>query len=101
MDTGDRCICFISEGYYPDEQGAAFYTTGLAVGLARYFKVKVLCRYPTVTARGSHVLQRVEYKDLGRDCFDKLNSKQLVPYLVNRLTNMGYEVNPAPLESAA
>jgi transposase len=43
----------------------------------------------------------VEYKDLGQDYFDKLNSKRLVPYLVNRLKNMGYEVNLVPLESAA
>jgi transposase len=49
-----------------------------------------------------HVLKdHVEYKDLGRDYFDKLNSKRLVPYLVNRLKNMGYEVNLVPLESAA
>jgi transposase len=43
----------------------------------------------------------VEYKDLGPDYFDKLNSKRLVPYLVKRLKNMGYEVNLIPLESAA
>ena len=49
-----------------------------------------------------HVLRdHVDYKDLGRDYFDKLNSKRLVPYLVNRLKNMGYEVNLTPLESAA
>lgn len=43
----------------------------------------------------------VDYKDLGQDYFDKLNSKRLVPYLVKRLKNMGYEVNIKPLESAA
>ncbi len=43
----------------------------------------------------------VDYKDLGQDYFGKLNSKRLVPYLVNRLKNMGYEVNLVPLESAA
>jgi transposase len=49
-----------------------------------------------------HVLKdHVDYEDLGRDYFDKLNSKRLVPYLVNRLKNMGYEVNLTPLESAA
>lgn len=42
----------------------------------------------------------VDYKDLGHDYFDKLNANRLVPYLVNRLKNMGYEVNLAPLESA-
>ena len=43
----------------------------------------------------------VEYKDLGQDYFDKLNSKRLVPYLVKRLKNLGYEVNLVPLQSAA
>ena len=43
----------------------------------------------------------VEYKDLGQDYFDKLNSKRLVPYLVNRLKNMGYEVSLTPMKVAA
>jgi transposase len=43
----------------------------------------------------------IDYKDLGQDYFDKLNSKRLVPYLVNRLKNLGYQVILAPLESAA
>ena len=53
-----RNIWFISEVYYPDEQGTAFYTTGLAEGLAKNFNVKVLCNYPTVTARGVKVPQK-------------------------------------------
>jgi len=41
-----------------------------------------------------HVLKDlVEYMDLGRDCFDKLNPKRLVPYLVDRLKNIDYELN--------
>jgi len=48
-----------------------------------------------------HVLKNhTEYKDLGRDYFDKLNSRRLVPYLVKRLKNIGYEVNLVPIESA-
>ncbi len=43
----------------------------------------------------------IEYKDLGQDYFDKLNSKRLVPYLVKRLKNIGYDVSLAPLENAA
>jgi transposase len=43
----------------------------------------------------------VAYKDLGQDHFDKLNSKRIVPYLVNRLKKLGYEVNLVPLQSAA
>jgi transposase len=49
-----------------------------------------------------HVLKdKAEYKDLGGDFFDKLNSKRLVPYLVKRLKNLGYEVNLVPCENAA
>jgi glycosyltransferase involved in cell wall biosynthesis len=51
-------IWFISEVYYPDEQGTAFYTTGLAEGLAGKFKVGVLCSCPTVTARGKQVARK-------------------------------------------
>jgi glycosyltransferase involved in cell wall biosynthesis len=51
-------IWFISEVYYPDEQGTAFYTTGLAEGLAGNFKVGVLCSCPTVTARGKRVARK-------------------------------------------
>jgi transposase len=47
------------------------------------------------------IRDHVQYKDLGQDYFDKLNSKRLVPYLVKRLKNMGYGVNLVPLESAA
>ena len=49
-----------------------------------------------------HVLKdRTGYNDLGGDYFDKLNSKRLVPYLVKRLRNIGYEVNLVPIENAA
>ena len=48
-----------------------------------------------------HVLKdNVEYKDLGADFFDKLNSKRLVPYLVKRLKNLGYNVELVPREIA-
>ena len=53
----NKNIWFLSEVYYPDEQGTAFYTTGLAEGLAKQYSVGVLCSYPSVTARGSQVLQ--------------------------------------------
>jgi transposase len=49
-----------------------------------------------------HVLKdRMGYKELGADHFDNINSKRLVPYLVKRLQNIGYEVNLIPLENAA
>jgi glycosyltransferase involved in cell wall biosynthesis len=50
-----KTIWFVSEVYHPDEQGTAFYTTGLAEGLAKDFDVRVLCSFPTVTARGTRV----------------------------------------------
>lgn len=56
--TSGPTIWFISEVYFPDEQGTAFYTTGLAEGLAGNFKVGVLCSCPTVTARGKRVARK-------------------------------------------
>jgi transposase len=41
------------------------------------------------------------YDELGSDFFDRLNSKRLVPYLVKRLGNLGYEVNLVPHENTA
>jgi glycosyltransferase involved in cell wall biosynthesis len=51
----NRKLLIVSEVYFPDEQGTAYYITGLAEGLAEYFRVTVFCGYPTVTARGSQV----------------------------------------------
>jgi len=49
-----------------------------------------------------HVLKtHTAYKDLGENYFDNLNSKRLVPYLVKRLQNIGYEVNLIPCQKAA
>jgi glycosyltransferase involved in cell wall biosynthesis len=56
--AGKKTIWFVSEVYHPDEQGTAFYTTGLAEGLAPEFDVRVLCSFPTVTARGIPVPQK-------------------------------------------
>ncbi len=41
-----------------------------------------------------HVLKNnCDYKELGGDYFDKLNSNRLVPYLVKRLENLGFQVD--------
>lgn len=49
-----------------------------------------------------HVLKdHAGYKELGADHFDKPNSKRLVPYLVKRLENMGYDVKLEPMQKAA
>jgi colanic acid biosynthesis glycosyl transferase WcaI len=73
-----RNIWFISEVYYPDEQGTAFYTTGLAEGLAGHLNVGVLCNYPTVTARGEAVPKQelrngVSIERCGGTTFNKNN----------------------------
>ncbi len=41
------------------------------------------------------------FKDLGADHFEKLHVKRLIPKLVKRLENLGYEVNITPLKDAA
>jgi transposase len=49
-----------------------------------------------------HVLKtKAEYKELGSDYFDKLNSKRLVPYLKKRLENLGYDVDLTHRERVA
>ena len=53
-----RRIIVVSEVYYPDEQGTAYYITGLAEGLAEHYQLTVFCGYPAVTARGRKVLAR-------------------------------------------
>ena len=81
-------IWFISEVYYPDEQGTAFYTTGLAEGLAGEFKVGVLCSCPTVTARGKRVARKEERNGVmvERCMGTTLNKDILILRLVNMVT---------------
>jgi len=57
MKNSGRLI-FVSEVYFPDEQGTAYYITGLAEGLAEHYQLTVFCGYPAVTARGRKVLAR-------------------------------------------
>jgi glycosyltransferase involved in cell wall biosynthesis len=55
--TGQNNIWLLSETYYPDEVGTAYYTTKLAEGLTLKYRdsVKVLCGYPIYNARGMSV----------------------------------------------
>ena len=48
-------LWLISESYFPDEAGTAFYMTRLAEKLAREFTINVLCGYPVYDGRGSTV----------------------------------------------
>lgn len=49
-----------------------------------------------------HILKdNLTFKDLGADHFEKLNVKRLIPKLVKRLENLGYEVSITPLKNAA
>jgi len=49
-----------------------------------------------------HILKdNLTFKDLGADYFEKLNVKRLIPKLVKRLENLGYEVSITPLKDAA
>jgi colanic acid biosynthesis glycosyl transferase WcaI len=81
-------IWFLSEVYYPDEQGTAFYTTGIAEGLALSYEVHVLCSAPTVTARGAKVPRR-ELRNgvIVQRCFGTTLNKDILPLrIVNLLS---------------
>jgi len=81
-------IWFLSEVYYPDEQGTAFYTTGIAEGLALSHEVHVLCSAPTVTARGAKVPRR-ELRNgvIVQRCLGTTLNKDILPLrIVNLLS---------------
>lgn len=48
----------ISEVYFPDEAGGAYFMSKLAEGLGQYYSVNVLCGDPVYTARGTTVPKR-------------------------------------------
>lgn len=49
-----------------------------------------------------HILKDdLTFKDLGADYFERLNVRRLIPKLVKRLENLGYDVNLTPLTDAA
>ncbi|NVN90096.1 MAG: glycosyltransferase family 4 protein [Desulfuromonadales bacterium] len=81
-------IWFLSEVYYPDEQGTAFYTTGIAEGLASSHDVHVLCSCPTVTARGSRVARKEVRNGVTIErCMGTTLNKDILPLrLINILT---------------
>jgi glycosyltransferase involved in cell wall biosynthesis len=85
----NKTIWFVSEVYFPDEQGTAFYATDLAEGLARDYDVRVLCSFPTVTARGipvssKEVRNRVVIERCRGTTFDK---DRLILRLFNLVTS--------------
>jgi glycosyltransferase involved in cell wall biosynthesis len=88
MAAAERKIWFLSEVYYPDEQGTAFYTTGIAEGLAQTDNVHVLCSAPTVTARGSQVTRKEvrNFVTIERCLGTTLNKDILALRLINILT---------------
>lgn len=81
-------IWFLSEVYFPDEQGTAFYTTGIAEGLAGTYDVHVLCSAPTVTARGSKVARKENRNGVTIErCIGTTLNKDILPLrLINIMT---------------
>jgi glycosyltransferase involved in cell wall biosynthesis len=88
MAKSARNIWFLSEVYYPDEQGTAFYTTGIAEGLAAEYAVHVLCSAPTVTARGTQVARNELRNGVSIErCLGTTLNKDVLPLrLINILT---------------
>lgn len=88
MAAADKRIWFLSEVYFPDEQGTAFYTTGLAEGLAGTYDVHVLCSAPTVTARGMKVARKETRNGVTIErCMGTTLNKDVLPLrVINILT---------------
>ena len=88
MAVESKNIWFLSEVYFPDEQGTAFYTTGIAEGLAGTYNVHVLCSAPTVTARGSKVARKEIRNSVTIErCVGTTLNKDILPLrLINILT---------------
>jgi len=88
VSAADKNIWFLSEVYFPDEQGTAFYTTGIAEGLAGLHNVHVLCSAPTVTARGMKVARKETRNGVTIErCMGTTLNKDVLPLrLINILT---------------
>ncbi len=54
MEAPDK-IWVISEVYYPDEQGGGHFMTKLAEGLARTYRVHVICGFPYYTRKDQDI----------------------------------------------
>jgi len=82
-------VWVISEVYYPDEQGTAYFMTRLAEGFVHNFDVHVLCGYPTVTARGESALKKEIYNGvkIERCKGTTFNKDSFILRVVNILTN--------------
>lgn len=80
-------IWIISEIYYPDEDGTAFYLTRVAEYLACDYEVGVICGGPKYSARGRAVARK-ELRGRVRieRCMDiYLNKNELAPRVINAL----------------
>jgi colanic acid biosynthesis glycosyl transferase WcaI len=87
LENSGRLI-IVSEVYFPDEQGTAYYISKLADGLAKDYAITVLCGYPTVTARGNQVLEKETLNDVSieRCRGTTFNKDNLLLRLVNLST---------------
>lgn len=72
------------------------------IGARRGKKRAIVAVGHTILTIAYHVLQdRLEYRDLGADYFERLNADRLTRYHVRKLKSLGYEVNLQPAEEAA
>lgn len=77
----------------------AFYR-GVAVRRGEKRAVVAVAR--TILQAAWHILSKgVEYKELGGDYFDRMNSEQTKSKLIKRLEKLGYEVDLKPKQAAA
>lgn len=76
----------ISEVYFPDEAGGAYFMSKLAEGLGQYYSVNVLCGDPVYTARGTTVPKREIRNEVDVErCYATMFDKNVI---VLRLFNL-------------
>ncbi|MEZ5425536.1 MAG: glycosyltransferase family 4 protein [Pyrinomonadaceae bacterium] len=78
----------ITELYYPEVTSTGYYLTGIAEGLARNFRVKVICGPPNYQARGEKVPARETHKgvEIRRVRATTLNKNVILFKLINMVT---------------
>jgi len=60
----DQRVWFLSEVFYPETEGVAYFATRITAGLAKEFDVRVLCSQPSYSLRGMRCPSKETYENV-------------------------------------